>query len=96
MLHDCESQGATKDVLELLPVGSNADSILRHAAFLSIANISANSYLRERQMPKITKRLGLNLEKLIDEAVPPRVKKVAKKKAATKAPKKSKKATKSR
>lgn len=88
VLDDCEGQGATKDVLQLLPVGTNADAILRHAAFLSIANISCNSYTRDREMPKITKRLGLNLEKLIDEAVPPRVKN-APKKPAKQAAKKS-------
>jgi ParB/RepB/Spo0J family partition protein len=70
VLKECSGQGATKDVVALLPIGANAESIMRHAAFLCIADVSCNSYLRERQMPQLAKRFGVDLRKIIDEVSP--------------------------
>lgn len=70
VLKECNGQGATKDVVQLLPVGSDAESILRHAAFLCVVNISANSYLRENHMPRLAKQFGVDLNKVLDAAAP--------------------------
>lgn len=80
VLKECAGQGATKDVLALLPPGTNAESILRHCAFLCIVDVAAQSYLREHHMPQLAKRFGVDLKRIIDQAAP--VKKPAAKKAS--------------
>lgn len=102
VLKACEGQGATKDALKPMPVGTNAESILRHAAYLCVVNVAAQSYLRERQMPALAKRFGVDLKAIIEAAAPakkevaepktakPKAKKAAKKTSTKKSAKKNK------
>lgn len=54
----------------MVTLGTTAEDLVRHAAFLVLARTAFNDLWGPRDFPKMAKALGLDLKKILDAAAP--------------------------
>ena len=67
----CEDyRRSSKKASARVPVGTTADDLIRHVAFIVLQGELSNEYHGPTRAPKICKAFGLDAKKIIDEASP--------------------------
>ncbi len=72
-------QARSKDVEKLVPRGSTAEDLVRHAAFIVVASqYEPRGWRAAEEVPKIARAFGVDVRKILDQAAPEKVQTAAK------------------
>lgn len=70
IVKEIQGRSWTRSTDARVPVGTTADDVVRHAAYLILKARASNEYWAPQQFPKIVKALGIDLGKILKAAEP--------------------------
>lgn len=70
IVRECQPWGGAKQAAKYMPLGTTADDLIRHVAFMLLHETISNSYHAPEHFPKFAKALGIDVQKILDQKAP--------------------------
>ena len=70
LLESVRDYRTPKTITEFVPLGSSAEDLVRHAAFILLHTEVLDTWHAPEQFPKRAKALGLDVVKIVDQVAP--------------------------